>query len=499
MTPRFSLRTLQHDVILQSLYPSKSSGLKPMFLKKALGQARTDVFISLMFGGRVVTSAGAFLDSDIAIRIFGEIFSHKDFSKTLSGRGWQPLVLNTDLLERSDPVAFATNRWSRDELRFGLFRDFETEDGDLSDTSRLIRRGIVDYLREDCKEHDTLDVMLSGLYTPYVVDAQSLPYDLRTDFGMEDRRSYDSVLEYGTGYRLQCVFDYLKQPGNFRCRLDVANPAALDRFSPSAIIADGTDGLVDSPLKDRLQRGNDEFFRKLGHNRAINKFHIEGRKHYGDDYEILSHWVETYWHSIRHDMYDAALLQLSSNEHCKTLLDLDPNRKLGYDLPIHIDDQFLIKSATIGWSDFDWSALFSIVSDSQWHGALYELRSGEHKDKAIDKIVRLIAGKLTSFDVEHENGRINIASKFVSTAVGAAGLAGVAVGWVEHLVGVGGISAAVAGLTLTPGVRDFSLATKIVTGGYRVGNPLYVGRQLRRAIIPRLAAMTASSTHESGS
>ena len=188
-------------------------------------------------------------------------------------------------------------------------------------------------------------------------------------------------------------------------------------------------------------------------------------------------------------MYDAALLQLSSSTYHKTLFDADPNQKAAYYLPISIEEEFLVEAPDLYWDDFDWGALFSVITSLQWHGALYDLRRGKDRETAINSMIAVISKQLTEFNITNEKGRVRVTSKAVSDYVSYSGLAGVAVGGAATLFGVGVIPAAALAGSVLSGAKHLPAALKMVIPGYRKAHELSVERHARLALVPRIGVM----------
>ena len=487
MTLPESTRNFQHNVLLQSLYPSKSEGAGPAFAYENLRHAKSDVFTSLLFGGRILTSAGALFDSPISIRVFGELFSHKDFEKIAGRHGWQPLIVNTDLLERSTPVEFVLKRWRNPEAKFGFFREFDANaESGISKT----RSAVVKFLEEGSTQVGRLNGGIRDLYTPYKAKDILAPSDQLKE------NTYKAVLENGAADWLMAVFDYLGQNGNFQCRLDAPKPEALELFSPKRLIEARTETLTDEKAKAEILRRNKVFFRKLADNRMMNAFHIEGPRHYKHYYELISHWVETDWHSVRHEVYDTATMNLESSRHHRDLFDVDAQQKVAYFHPMTIQDHPTVLTESIGFEDFDWSVLLSIVDDNKWQEYLPLLRRPKDRELAVDDLIEFLAAKLTDFTFDNENGRIQIVAKRLTQAAtvgGLGGLVGVFHSPLSALIGsdIGAGIAAVAAAT-TVAQKAGQLAKYTTPGFRRVSGP-NMQRQLRRVSVNRLPPLVGSS------
>ena len=461
-----TLRDLQRDIMLQSIYPSKSESLRPLFVQQALCQARSDVLMSLLFGGRIVTSAGAFFDSDIAVRIFGELLGHKDFGKISRDRSWQPLVLNTDLFEPVTPLRFVLERWRRPEARFGFFREFETGADRPPHEPHPVRSRLVEFLESGSDRFGDLDAAMADLWKPHYVLNADLPY-------VTPRvTTHPAVLCEGSGFWLRDIFRYLERAGNFRSRNDSPKPGALELFSPATFIARRTRKLTDPDLIAELKPRNRAFIRKLAGRRVMNAFHIEGPKIYGHNYELISHWVETEWHAVRHVMYGSATLHLSSGRLRKDLLDRDPNQRVAHFHPMTIAEEPGAAPDSVAFADFDWSLLFGIVDSSRWHNLLENVREGDDHDAAVRKMYDFIAGKMTDFSFDEKNGRVQVVSRKADRALGYAGLATV---FHSDLFGLAGVMKSVG-----------PIAKNMTVPAFRTAHELYLERQLRKAVVPRI-------------
>ena len=467
MATASGLRGLQHDIMLQSIYPSKGESLRPLFLEQSLCQARSEVLMALLFGGRVVTSAGAFFDSDIAVRVFGELFAHKGFGRMRANRSWQPLVLNTDLPDPLTPLQFVLERWRKPEARFGFFREFGGGNGQAPHAEHPVRARVVAFLESGSDKAGDLDAAMAGLWEPFYLEAGHGPKTLTP---------HPAILREGSGFWLRDILAYLGEDGNFQCRGDVAVPGALDLFSPADFIAKRTAELADATLAGELADRNAAFIAALGGRRMMNSFHIEGPDIYGHDYELICHWIETEWHAVRHVMYDTATLRLSSSRLRKELLDRDPNQRIGHFHPMTVHEDETVQPDAVGFADFDWGVLFGVIDSSTWHNLLEEVRTGENGDGATRRLVEFVARKLTDFSFDEENGRVRVVARCLAQGLSYGGLASM---FQSPLFGL-------TGLMASPVVRNAGTIAKVAAPALRVAHEKHLGHQLRKAIVPRL-------------
>ncbi|WP_158746650.1 hypothetical protein [Acidisphaera sp. L21] len=152
---------------------------------------------------------------------------------------------------------------------------------------------------------------------------------LKASHGAKTLTTHPAILRKSSGFWLRDILAYLGEDGNFQCVGDAVIPGLLHLFSPADFIAKRTAELADATLAGELADRNAAFIAALGGHRMMNSFHIEGSDIYGYDHELICHWIETEWHTVRHVMYDTAMLRLSSSRLGKELLDRDPNQRVG--------------------------------------------------------------------------------------------------------------------------------------------------------------------------
>ena len=486
---------MQHDIVLQSLYPSKGEGHVPDFLEQSLCQARTDVFLSLLFGGRIVTSAGAFFDSALAVRVFGELFSHKDFRRIQTSRGWQPLRISTDVLGHIPPVAYLVDRWARPDARFGFFREFdpgfEVENGCLSP----VRSAVVDFLQSGTRDFDSLGSLMESLYAPHEMELVKPAWKIRNN-------QVPAALDYGAGSWLGLILDYLSDTENWSGRENARNPDALDVFSPVEAIRARAGGVADKAVARKIVALVGVLSGRLSGRRTMNAFHIEAPAVFGPYYPLVDHWVEAEWHAIRHAMYGSATLMLSSGRHERSLLDLDPRQKIASFAPHTIREEDGSTTEFVGDVSFDWDVLFGVVDDARWQGLIRKIRENDDRAGAEAALCELIAAKLTDFSFNEEKGHVRIVAKRAAQWISYGGLAGAFCSTVSALVGthipLGAFAGEAAAVAIAPLMGKTELLGHMVAPGFRLASRTFAERELRRAVIPRFGAPPASASPPPG-
>ena len=502
-----------HKVVIQNLYSSKANWSKALRHGYTIAQARSDVFFSLLFGGQVCLSAGAFFDSPIAIHVFGELCSHDKFDSFCSDYGWRPLWLNTD--RRSEPnadptiqpspVEFITSRWRDKRMSFTFFRESESGFNDPEKMS-LLKENASSALEGG--EYGSLGDLLAPLYQ----DHEIARYDSVATTGLTDPDPaaetlpdtllvHDpspaivrSILTDKTGIWFKGLMDYLTKYKSFEHRDTAKNPSALDEFFPLKAILERTkniDGTSNLHSKVELDQLNADFLKELGNQPTMNPIHIKGPEHYGPIYyPLIEYWMEMEWHQVRHRLYGAQSCILSSDWHMREMFDFDRASMATYVRDVRIDDSLRVTQE--GFGEIAWDVLFATISDKRWRDLLVALRGEVDRDrrrKHADGILNLLASKWSEFHIEHKDGFVSISVKRGAATLGyAAAYAGVVRNHHNTLDGLLGthnlleVVAAPVGLVAANSKPVTQMLNPLVKGA-RYALASYKGRQLRRTIV----------------
>ncbi len=476
----------QHNVLLQTLYSAKASGDKAFDFPYAIRQARSDVFFSLLFGGRIVASAGAFFDSPIAIKIFGELFTHPRVLSTCQSRDWKPLLLNTDGTEDLTPQMFLTRRWRNPDASFTLFREsdpyFSTGAPEevlamKEHASAYLERG--EYLNF----RDTLVPLFQSH------DFRSaLPGELRI-------HQTDAILGESVGDWFQSLMTYLKIEGTFLYRRHAPNPEELQKFSPMDAVTRRTHRLGEDAggpyEKAELIRLNREFVKLTNNSPLMNPYHIHGPAHYGPEYyPLINHWIEAEWHQTRQRMYNSDVCILSSDRRMRELFDFDNASMVSYVSDAVIDDSLRVVQED--FCDIDWSILLDVVTDTQWLRLVDEIhasRSADALKRPSEEMLHLLSKKMTDFTFDHAEGKVSIIGRRLAKIAAVAGYGGVTAKLHDQLHSLLGLSLELGGAISTLMATDTvvkaasPLLKHSVAGLRHVYNAHQKG-ELRRAIIP---------------
>lgn len=490
-------------------------GVLPLLHGYTIAQARSDVLFSLLFGGQVCFSAGAFFDSPIAIRVFGELCSHPEFDKFCSDYGWRPLWLSTD--RRSDPntnpavkpsvVDFLTSRWLNKEMSFTLFREFEPGFEDPVKMSKM-KEAACSALRTE--QYGSMADQLAPLFEDHKIERSDIiaaEVDRDSYFFVEDTSSerharargaavLPAILTEETGLWFKGLMSYLLTYRTLDNREATKRPSALDEFFPLTAVIERTksiDGSSKKYSKDELEQLNASLLQKVGNPPTMNPIHNEGPGHYGPVYyPLIDYWMETEWHEVRHRMYGAKSCILSSDWQMREVFDFDHHSKATYMSDVRIDDSLRVVQE--GFGEFTLDILFATITDSKWRSSLLQMRAEadrEQRRKHADAILSLLASKLGDFHFEHEDGIVSINVKRLSKLGYLGSYAGIVSKHHNTLEGLLGtqfttlleVGALPVGLIAADSKMVTETLRPLVKGAKYVFE-FYKRRELRRAIIP---------------
>jgi len=504
-----------HRVVIQNLYSSKSNWNKALRHGYTIAQARSDVLFSLLFGGQVCFSAGAFFDSLIAIRVFGELCSHPEFDGFCQDYGWRPLWLNTDrrldpnvdLHSHLSPIDFILSRWRNEKMSFTFFREFEPG---FDDPARTWRMKLAASSALEAKQYGSMADHLAPLFQEHKIerfDSAVFRADVDPAPAVDDTSQTWEALARGAavlpailtddaGKWIKSLIEYLTTYKMFQNRDATERPGALDEFSPLNAVIERTrniDGTSPQYSKDELETLNESFREKFGNQPTMNPIHNDGPAHYGPVYyPLIDYWMETEWHEVRHRMYGAKSCILSSDWHNREVFDFDRTSKATYLRDVRIDDSLRVTQE--GFGQIAWDVLFATVTDSKWRKLLIQLRAEADRDRRrahAEAILNLLASKLSDFHFEHENGILSISMKRAASLSYIAAYAGMVVKHHNTLEGLLGTQLTqlleVAALPIGVAVSESKPVAQILqplAKGAKYAFGLYKGRQLRRAIIP---------------
>jgi hypothetical protein len=482
---------LQHDVVLHSLYSTKAFGSKARFFDIAIAQARADVFYHLLFGARVVCSAGAFFDSPIALKIFGEILQHDLFARVQDYHQWFPLAVNTDSNEAvvSAPQYIRT-RWALPDARFSFFREYDQVRGNFLPEKTDMKRNAAACLNEENyfiggrSDLGRLEDILSPLFEPYKFER---PHAVAARLS---RSSMPAILKPGIGEWFRAFFKYFQAPGTFVNRESAPQPQEIERFSPIRSITLRAQALETDSFgiykKDKLAELCSSFEAEVSHKFFARELYMKGPKHFGLYYPIVSHWAEAGWHTARHRAYGSATAVTASDWALSDILDFEKAEKVISLENESIPDDQELRSANV--SDFDWAVLFEVIMDKNWRPLIRRIKEETDPRPAAEQLLRLVASKHSTFRVQQKSLRLTF-SLGVATVLSTFG----------HIVKdydttFGGIF----GPDVLPGVLAASMVASATKDGlsllntalgFRVAHQEITNLRLRRAIIPRLTQL----------
>jgi hypothetical protein len=481
-----------YSLILQSIYSTKSWGDKAPFFEYSISQARADIFFSLLFGGQIVASAGAFFDAPIALRVLGELMSHPKFIATCIDYGWRPLRLNTDGDAALSPAQYLAGRWLNPTTEFTFFREpgqslWEGETAALAalkkEASEAVDRG----------EFGRLSRVLKPLYANHLI--RQSPAGRRDSRYLElPPASMPAVLTPAVGEWLRAILGYLRLDDTFTRMSDASRLEYMKNFSLFDAVMTRTNALTDEYFgqfsKSELCALNIDFIRKVPGRSSMNAYHIEGPSHYGHYYTLIHNWIEIEWHILRHQLYQTDTCLLSSDWTLRDLFDFDRESKVTYLSNVAVDDS--LRVAQEGFAQIHWDVLLAVITDHKWATQiqrLHEHTNLDQKRRAAEEILDFLAVKLADFIFDTKDGRISILAKRASKVGALASYAGIVSKYHNTLEGLFGSgptwSLAVGGATLVSDApRLASPLAKVVVKGLRYASEKYEAMRLRRAIVP---------------
>ncbi len=502
-----------HKVIIQNLYSRKADSSKAIQYTYTTAQARSDVFYSLLFGGQVCFSAGAFFDSPIAVQVFGELCSHPKFESFCQDYGWRPLWLNTDRLsdfpcnDSSKPsiVQFITARWRDPKLSFIFFREFEAG---FDDPAKMKEMKDNASAALEAEEYGGLADILAPLYEAHRIEHAIDFENIRNQRSLIDEETAQERLDYSpefattpailtnsTGKWLKGLVDYLTKYKALENREATKRPAALEDFRPMMSVLERTkrlEGLSKQFSKEELDGLNSEFVRRFGDNiTTMNPIHKDGPTHYGHYYPIVDFWTEAEWHQVRHRMYGAETCILSSDWQIRDIGDFDPTSLATYVADLRIDDSLRVTQE--GFGEASWDVLFSTITDTKWRSLLRQIRGESDRElqrKYADAILNLLASKFSDFHFEDDGGFVSINLKRASRIGSVAAYGGLVMKYHNTLEGLLGTPLAIvavsaaAPLSYIPSSNTAAPIFRPMLKGVKYLYGAYKGRQLRRAIVP---------------
>jgi hypothetical protein len=259
--------------------------------------------------------------------------------------------------------------------------------------------------------------------------------------------------------------------------------STLSAFSPLAAVKRRTDQLSQEALGAssnydilELRERTRHFESAVGNTPLMNAFHVNGPDIYGHYLALVTHWIDTDWHTTRHAAYGTSTCLLSSNLEQRELFEIDRHSKVHYLMDAEIDDS--LRRTQEAFGELDWDILLDLVSDREWQSLIWKIRDAtdsEDVERASDRILDLLARRITDFAFTYVNGHVSIASKRLSTltnhATAASLITSAFTGPLGALLGAGK-SVGAAASTLMPGARwTFQQFTK---------------RRLRTAVVPSI-------------
>lgn len=443
----------QHDIVLQSLYSGRAVGSSAIYYQDLISQARSDVFFSLVFGGRIMQSAGSFFDSAIAIRIFGELFSYPWFFDACNNYGWRPLLLNTDTPDRPRPIEFIGRRWRNENLDLTLFREFDLNFS-LGPTlqkkvaykttaAELLERGeygsFSDHLQHVRHDHVLSAESISEFHTDSESATETTSSEVPPSILDKRTKTYPALLTKDVGLWFDRILKYCSYPNTFNSGHDSINSDALKGFSPMRAIKLRTENLrktaVGNLRKDELEELNLEFAAKIGVGGVMSPFHQQAPTHYRHYYPLIGQWVESEWHTARHMMYGADACVYSTSWTSKNIFDFDDKPLVSHLSETSVDDSPDIELGS--FSEMSWDILFSLVSDSKWRTLIDELHSRhsiDEKKKIASSIIELVVKKMVDYEFISEKSRLIISTnKIAAIAAGTATYTGILAKFHTHI------------------------------------------------------------------
>jgi hypothetical protein len=488
----------QHDTLVQTLYSGRCGAGNALYFDYALAQARADVFFSLLFGSRIICSAGTFFDSSIAIRVFGELFSNPRFMTLCEHYKWYPLHLNTDNPRRWAAKDYLLNRWRDPNIKLGLFRE------DEASFEAQLARGISDLKKTaaDCIQSGQY-ARLKNTYEPFLADhevpcydeapipdAEQSGLDAFVDTARDRSRSSSAwispILTNDFAEWLHSILDYLSLRDCFVNMDPDSYNNTLSKFSPLSAVQKRTDSLPHESSRnyalDELRELNRKFKSVVGDSPLMNAFHRHGPAIYGHYFPLINHWIEVDWHTTRHAAYTSSTCLLSSNWEARQLFDIDPRSKVHYWLDTTIDDS--LRPTQEGFGELDWSLLLDVVSDPSWQSLIWKIRDAKSPEEVAawsDQVLDLLSRRITSFDFQLVKGRLLIAAKTVTAS--AFGAAAVCTSHFDStLAGLLGV-----GVGIAAGRPSGEVFVDAVLGALWQGIGRWRNdRRLRTAVVPRI-------------
>lgn len=496
--------SLQHDTLVQTLYSGRCGSAQALYFDYALAQARADVFFSLLFGGRIVCSAGTFFDSPIAIRIFGELFSHERFKAVCESHQWHPLRLNTDNPQRVAAKDYLLSRWRDPKIAFGLFRETEVDFHLAPEKIAARKRAAAESVENG--QYGRLE----AIYEPFLAEHRVPRYDSvgdryperpsvtepRTGAKHGNKDSTDAriptILTTQFAAWLRSIMNYLSLPDCF-VNMDADRyKTILSKFSPLAAVKKRTNTILNDRIGnyilDDLRNCNREFESVVGGSPLMNEFHKNGLRIYGHYYALVNNWIELDWHTTRHAAYGSSTCLLSSNWEARQVFDFDAASKIHYLLDTRIDDSLRLTQERFG--ELDWSILLDVVSDREWELLIWKIREAtttEEVAAAADKILNLLSRRITSFSFQSDKGRLSIRAKNITNIASHASAVAVCVAYFESsLTGLLGAAALTAFSALARLKQPFATGIAATVPGAMWLYQKLTGRALRTAVVPTI-------------
>ena len=436
-----SPRPWQHDIVLQTLYSGRCGSEFALSFPYLLTQARSDVFFSLLFGGRIVASAGAFFDSSIALRIFGELFSVPGFHDCCEKYNWRPLSLYSDDARSWTATKFLAMRL-RGPKSLGLFREREPGFEMEPEQIRAKRETIADLIEH--KEFDRLHTHVRPFLADHVVPVYAFENngcdaeEPRGESGqVSPPRPPATVAPILTSHfpeSLRGVLGYLEQYDLLNNMAKAKRVAAIKHFSPLQAVRRRTEDVSQTSCEDydyrELRELNHRFEAAVGSDPAMNAFHLNGPGIYGHYYNLVRSWIERDWHTVRQQAYGASTCILSTTWHDRAIFDFDKSSRAYYLSDARIDDSLRITQERFG--NLDWNILIELVADSSWRQTIYQLRecsTNEDIQRASESILNLLANRLKDYSFHAGHGKVSVvaresreAAEWALTSVAVAGL-----------------------------------------------------------------------------
>ena len=486
-----------HKVVLQNLYSTKCGWSKSLCHGYSIAQARSDVFFSLLFGGQICASAGAFFDSPIALRVIGELSSHPLFLNYCRLYGWRPLALNTDMLVNNstdpDPIDYIVSRWRNPKTTFGFFRDGEPGFEDLEAT-RPIK--LLACMSLEKGHFENLENQFETLYKDHHTDLFDPDWERHQAEGFASPRpaTTPAILTPDTWIWLKAILGYIHEFQMMKHRNSADHPEVLDSFRPMQAIIERTASMwKDTPnyKKEELEELNREFLGRIGNPVAMNPIHNEAPSLYGHYYPLIAYWMETEWHQVRQRTYGAKTCILSSDWMIREVQDFDELSKATYLRDERVDDSLRMAQEQFG--EISWDLLFEVVSNPRWRSLVQSMHdpTATTKQEAIgEEILGLLAASFGQFHITNEKGFVHCAVKKTALASSLLAYTGLASDFCGSLHGALGLPQSMAPLS-SGGISHAFLAAAPLLGAFghllKGTKHIYVPfkeRQLRRVIVP---------------